>query len=465
MLDASPVIFPDYKEVTIPYNIAPLRFKLIDSCNYEKARAVFENGNRQVEVKAKNGQFSISLSSWKKLMKDASGKTLRVTIQAKLRGEWISYPAFRLFVATEPVDPYLVYRLIEPGYEAWNEMGIYQRNLEGFKESVIIDNKRTGYGCMNCHSFCMQNPEKMLFHLRANYPCTILIDGDHIEKLNTKTKQTLSALVYPSWHPSGKYVAFSVNDTKQVFHTTDPNRVEVFDFASDVVVYDVVRHEIITSGLLSSPGVFETFPTFSPDGKTLFFCSADTCPMPSGYNKEKYSLCAISFDPESRRFGTEVDTLYQAKAAGGKSVSFPRVSPDGKFLMFTLSEYGNFSIWHKDADLYMMNLESKEIYSLDNLNSNDVESYHSWSSNSRWVVFSSRRIDGLYTRLFIAYISSDGKPSKPFLLPQEDADFYHGFMKSYNVPEFVTGKVKQTGYRLSEKAINDKGIDVKFAGN
>ena len=464
-LDTTPAIFPDYTDVTVPYNIAPLCFKLADSCDFTKATAIFEIGAQRLEIKAKKGQFSIPLSSWKKLMKDAAGSTLRVTIQAKIQGQWVGYPAFRIFVATEPVDSYLVYRLIEPGYEVWNEMGIYQRCLEDFKERVIINNKRTDYSCINCHSFCMQNPEKMLFHIRANYPGTLLIDGERIEKLNTKTEQTMSALVYPSWHPSGRFVAFSVNDTKQAFHTTDPNRVEVFDFASDVVVYDVNRHEIITSPLLSSDSMFETFPTFSPDGRTMFFCSADTFLMPDEYNRVKYSLCSISFDPENRRFGTRVDTLYNAKARNGRSVSFPRVSPDGKFLMLTLSSFGNFSIWHKDADLYMIDLQTKKMIPLDNLNSKDVESYHSWSSNSRWVVFSSRRIDGLYTRPYIAYINEAGEPAKPFLLPQKDVDFYHRFMKSYNIPEFVTGKVKPNGYQLSQKAIDDEGIDVTFGGN
>ena len=463
-LDMPPAIFPDYTEVTIPCNIAPLSFKLVDSINYRKAYAIFDNGRQQLKIKEKKGQFSIPLRAWKKMMKDASGNTLRVTIQIKEQGKWLSYTTFPIFVAAEPVDSYLAYRLIEPGYEIWNEMGIYQRCLEDFRESVIINNKRTDYSCINCHSFCLQNPEKMLFHIRAKFPGTMLVDGNKIEKLNTKTEQTISALVYPSWHPSGKFVAFSVNDTKQSFHTNDPNRIEVFDFASDVVVYDVNRHEIISSQLLSAADVFETFPTFSPDGKTLFFCSADTCMMPDEYNKVKYSLCAISFDADIRRFGTRVDTLYNAKARGGKSVSFPRVSPDGRFLMFTLSGYGNFSIWHQDADLYMIDLQTKKTIPLDALNSKDVESYHSWSSNSRWVVFSSRRIDGLYTRPYFAYINSAGEPAKPFLLPQKDVDFYHRFMKSYNIPEFITGKVKQSGFALSEKAIDDKGIDVRFVG-
>jgi len=461
-LDTLPDIFPDYTDVTIPANIAPLCFKLSDSCHYEKASATFELGTQRFTLKAKKGQFSIPISSWKKLMKEAGGSTLRVTIQAQIQDQWVSYPAFQIFVAPEPIDSWLAYRLIEPGYVVWNEVGIYQRCLENFNESVIVNNKRADYNCINCHSFCMQNPEKMMFHMRAFNSGTLLIDGDRIEKLNTRTDRT-SAFTYLSWHPSGKYMAVSLNDPKQKFHTTNPNRIEGFDLTSDVVVYDVNTHEIITTPYLFSDSIFETYPTFSPDGKTLYFCSSDTFLMPDEYDKVKYSLCAISFDPESRRFGTTVDTLYQAKTTGGRSVSFPRVSPDGKFLMCTLQDYGNWSIWHKDADLYIIDLQNRKMIPLDALNSNDVESYHSWSSNSRWVVFSSRRIDGLYTRPFIGYINPDGTSAKPFLLPQKDVDYYHRLMKSYNIPEFITGKVQQTGYRLSEVALNDKGINVKFA--
>jgi len=464
-LKTQPIIFPDYTNVTVPVNMAPLRFRLSTIYVCDNARVIIENEKQRFAVTSKKGLFLIPLSPWKKLMKDTAGSKLRVTVQVKQRGKWASFQPFFIFVAREPIDATLVYRLIEPGYHIWKEMGIYQRNLENFSESVIINNKRTtGHSCINCHSFCMQNPEKMLFHIRAAYSGTLLIDGVRIEKLNTKTAQTISALAYPSWHPSGNYVAFSVNDTKQSFHTADPNRVEVYDQASDVVVYDVNNHEIVTSPLLSSALTFETFPTFSPDGKTLFFCSAKAQKMPDRFESVKYSLCSISFDSENRRFGSKADTLYHADSNEGRSVSFPRVSPDGKFLMFTLSDYGNFSIWHKSANLHMIDLQSGRMIPLDVLNSEEAESYHSWSSNSRWVVFSSRRIDGLYTRPFIAYIDPEGKASKPFLLPQKDVDYYHRSLMSYNIPEFVTGKVKLNSFNLSNKAINDKGIDVKFSG-
>lgn len=459
-VDNLPPITPDYTEVTLPPNIAPPCFCMDDSCNATEIRAIFKADNEEICVRSHNGQIAISISKWQRLVE--SSTTIAVHIQAKTNNKWTEYAPFNMFVAKERIDPYIAYRLIEPGYETWNEMGIYQRCLENYEESAIITNKTTGYGCMNCHSFCKQNPDKMLFHIRADFGGTYIIDNNQIEKLNTKTSQTLSALVYPSWHPSGKYVAFSVNNTKQMFHTTNRNRVEVMDYASDVVVYDVDKHEIITSEQLSSKSVFETFPTFSPDGKTLYYCAADTVVIPNQYNQVKYSICSVGFDADKRAFNNVVDTLFSAQR-NGASASFPRVSPDGKYLMFTLSAYGNFSIWHKDADLYLINLQNKNFKPLTALNSNDVESYHSWSSNSRWVVFSSRRLDGLYTRPFIAYIDANGDAHKPFVLPQNNSDYYTLLLKSYNIPEFISGKVEASEYQIGQTAKNETGTDVTFS--
>ncbi|MDR1500746.1 MAG: hypothetical protein LBI58_07185 [Tannerellaceae bacterium] len=467
---ALPSIFPDYAGTVIPPNIAPLHFAL--TMPVEEAYAVFEAGSVSLTVKAKKGSFNIQPSPWKKLLAAASGSSVNVTITAlpsitdaiadgSSDGDWISYAPFSLYVAGEPVDSYLAYRLIEPVYELWNHMGIYQRDLESYAETPIIENELTGNNCMNCHSFRMQDPHKMLFHTRATYSGTIIIDGDRIEKLNTGTEQTIAPLVYPCWHPSGRFVAFSVNRTKQGFHHNDGNRIEVFDDASDVVVYDVEKREIVTTPHLFSPDVFETFPSFSPDGRTLYFCSAPAKDMPGSFKEVKYSLCSVSFDPVARTFGSVTDTLYNA-AEGGKSASFPRVSPDGKYLVYTLSGYGNFSIWHEDADLYILDIATGVSRPIDAVNSANADSYHSWSSNSRWIVFSSRRIDGLYTRPFIAYIDSKGEASKPFLLPQKDTDFYHRFMKSYNIPEFITGKVTVSGRELALKIKEDDGANLTF---
>lgn len=455
--EVQPPIVPDYAGVTIPPNIAPLYFSLPDSCKATDMYACYTSGDVQVEVAASDGQIAIDADDWKRLLN--ASDTVSVLLMAEIGGRWTQYAPFTLYVAAEPIDSHLAYRLIEPGYEIWNEMGIYQRCLENFEEKAILTNQQTGYGCMNCHSFCQQDPDRMLFHLRVDYAGTYMVQHGEIEKLNTKTPQTLSALVYPSWHPSGRFVAFSVNDTKQMFHTTSTNRIEVMDFASDVVVYDVENHQILTTPRLSSETLFETFPTFSPDGQTLYYCVADSVQMPLGYERAKYSLCSIPFNPEKRSFGTDIDTLFCA-ASEDATVSFPRVSPDGRFLMFTKADYGNFTIWHEEADLYLLDLKTDGVKPLTALNSEETESYHMWSSNGKWVVFSSRRLDGLYTRPFIAYMDEEGNAHKPFLLPQKSRNFYDMLMKSYNVPEFITSEVEVSSYQLSKVAKQSAGINV-----
>ena len=122
----------------------------------------------------------------------------------------------------------------------------------------------------------------------------------------------------------------------------------------------------------------------------------------------------------------------------------------GKWLLFTGSAYGTFPIWHKEADLYLMNLADGSFRPVQELNSDDTESYHSWSSNGRWVLFSSRRLDGRYTRLFLAHFDGEGHFGKPFLLPQKQ--FSHNVLrlKSYNVPEFVQGDPGRLDKAVSE---------------
>jgi len=110
------------------------------------------------------------------------------------------------------------------------------------------------------------------------------------------------------------------------------------------------------------------------------------------------------------------------------SVSFPRISPDGKFALVCMSKYGNFTIWHQESDLYFVNIATKQMSKPD-LNSPQSESFHSWSSNGRWIVFSSRRIDGRFTRPYISYFDEQGTAHKPFVLPQKDPDFYLTFFE------------------------------------
>lgn len=455
-------IFPDYKSVVLPVNIAPLDFSVLNAGNFPTCLLI-EGGGEIIEVKGEQGNFEIPTGKWKDLLERQKGHKIKFIIVKQMNHKWYSYTPFTMMVAPDSIDRYVAYRLIPPGYELWRKMGIYQRCLENYNQSPIYENRFSNNNCVNCHSFPMQNPNKMVFHMRSFSSGTVLLDNGKIEKLNTKTPQTISAFVYPSWHPSGRYIAFSTNTTRQMFFMNQRNRIEVYDSASDVVVYDIKTHVVFVTPLLMSSNAFETFPTFSPDGKTLYFCRAKAIsPMPDRYKDVHYNLCSISFDPVKRQFGKNIRVLYNAEKYS-KSVSFPRVSPDGKYLVFTRQKFGNFSIWHKDADLFMLTLRTGKVVPMTIVNSKDVESYHSWSHDSRWLIFSSRRLDGLYTRLFITYIDKNGKTYKPFLLPQKDPyQYYHNLMYSYNIPEFLVGKVKLDQEKVARIMRNSPGINVSF---
>lgn len=455
--DTLPVIFPDYTGVVIPVNIAPLNFKLVDGA--EKMLVIIQGKSGKIEVRGR-GKIDIPLNKWRNLLSNNADDSLTITVFGRQGKKWNKFKPFGIHIRKEPVDPWLVYRLIAPGYESWSEMGIYQRNLTTFDSEPIIDNRLLPGACMNCHSFRENSPDNMVFHLRGNIGATILVRDGKVIKLNTKTSGTISNCVYPYWHPSGKYIAFSVNNISQVFHSSKDKRIEVFDSKSDIVVYDIKMNKLVTSRIISSDESFETFPAFTPDGNSLIFCSAGKGTMPDDYDKVKYSLCKVSFDSSSGKFGDKIDTLISSKRTG-KSVSFPRISPDGKYLVFTLSDYGNFSIWHREADLYQLDLADGGYRPITSINSDEAESYHSWSSDSRWLVFSSRRTDGLYTRPYISYCDNKGTFSKPFMVPQKDPDYYELSLRSFNIPELVTGRVKTNG-RTMLKSIGSEAKNVNF---
>ena len=434
--DVQPEIFPDYIGVTVPVNIAPLNFMME---GVEHIQAVFRiDGNEQTVVCGSEGVVDIPLDEWRDMTSKAAGSKIEVEVSAwnEANPDGIKYKSFAINVSKDEIDPWIAYRLIEPGYEAWRYMGIYQRELSSYDEFEIVSNKTTKSACVNCHHFDNRSAKRMLFHARGKNGGTIFLENGKTHKVKPESK-----IVYPAWHPEGRYIAFSSNDTHQVFYGQGRQAIEVYDKSSDIVVYDTQENKVINDSRFVGEEYMETFPGWSPDGKSLYFCSGATKKMPAERKELHYSILRVGFDSNSGKLGEAIDTVYNARTQGG-SASFPRVSPDGKYLLFTLSDFGTFPIWHNEADLKMIDLHTGTSVDIDVWNDNDnTESYHSWSNNGRWVMFSSRRLDGRYTRLFIAGLDKNGKPRKPFLLPQKDPRQNTLRLKSYNIPEFMDGKV------------------------
>lgn len=432
--DSLPPIYPDYCDVTIPANIAPLNFLIRDDVEAVQVEA------GDIVVNNRGNKVVFDEDEWHQLLAANSDITVKVTVLKD--GRWTNYRSFHWQVVKDLLDPYLTYRLIEPDYEIWNRLQIKQRCIENFDEEALCDYLHADNQCMNCHATGSQNPQLSMLYVRGANGGAILNQNGQLRKLAIKTSDMISGSVYYGFSPSGRYITFSTNLIIPGFHSKAGKRLEVFDSKSDVYVADLRENRIIRSPLLSDSTVFETFPTFSPDGKYIYYCAADSVKQPQDIRKLQYALVRIPFDEHTGSIGTKVDTLATAEEQHTRqSVCHPRISPDGRYLLFTVQEYGTFPIWHQESDLRMMDLESGTIDTLALVNSPKSDTYHSWSSNSRWFVFASKRDDGLYGKPYFCYIDRHGKAHKPFCLPQKSPTFYDNTLKSFNVPELSKGKL------------------------
>ena len=455
---ALPDIYPDYCEVTVPCNIAPLNF-MLPADEYEACVARFTTPDGGQQTYGNGVKVQIPESEWHDMLDASKGKNIKVEVWGQKDGEWLSFNPFEIHVAEEPIDEYVSYRLIEPSYVAWDFMEIAQRNLTSFDETQIFNNDVTMNDpkigqCINCHSYQNYKTDNMLFHVRLANAGTVIVNDGKVSRVNMKRDYTISGGVYPAWHPTAKLVAFAACKTRQAFHTANHNKIEVFDLASDLILYDVATDSV--SIICNDSTLLEVYPTWSPDGKYLYYCK--TVPLPedlygkdirSTFEKVQYNLYRRPFDLATRNFGDE-ELVYDA-VASDKSATLPRISPDGRYLLFALGQYGCFHIRHADADIVCMPLnqdsvahhgeDSPSFLDMTNFNSEGfAESYPTWSSNGHWIMCSSRRVDGNYSRIYFSYFH-DGKVEKAFLMPQEDPEQDTYLLKCYNRPEFMVEPV------------------------
>jgi len=446
-----PRIRPDYCDTVIPPNIAPLNFTVEEPGSCYFVRIYSEQGN-PIEISSRSGRILIPQDSWHSLLATNRGRQLFLDVfVGSPETDWQHFSTIKVKIATEDIDPFLVYRKIRPGHRLWADMGIYQRNLQQFDESLVLDNGYFKQGCLNCHTFCGNRTDKMLIGIRsADYGSSaVLVEDGRLSKIGTK-------LGYTSWHPSGKVAVFSVNDVRLFFHCCASEVRDVIDFDSFLAYYLVDSKVVKTSPEIARKDRLETYPTWSPDGKNLYFCSAerrssDPAELLQNYSQIKYDLVAISYDHTHDRWG-QLETVLTERQTG-LSILLPRVSPDGRWLLFCMCDYGCFPVYQESCDLYMIDLADAEKsgqykYHRLQINSDQSESWHSWSTNSRWIAFSSKRDSGVFTRIYISYVETDGRVHKPIVLPQKDPTYYDSCLWTYSLPELVSEPVRATKEKL-----------------
>lgn len=427
----TPPVLPDYTDITLPVNIAPLNFELESA---DALRLEIE-GSRTYRFKAGGSQLRFPMQKWKEMLREEAGNTLQLTLTASFGRESRRYTPFTWTVSPDSIDRYLSYRLIEPAYEVWNVLSIEERDLESFKTRLLADNTTVESTCINCHTANRGDGIQTSFmHVRGAKGGTLYSRDGQLRKLNTATDSTAGAAVYGEISADGRYGIFTTADIRPILHSGRFDKLEVFDASSDLILLDFEQGTVTDSPLVKGSEFQETFPCWSADGKTVYFCRAVSRPQPDSTFEMHYDLYSVAFDPETGRLGGTLTRVVDA-ASRGKSVSFPKCSPDGQYILMTVSDYGTFPIWHSETDLWLYEIATGALFPLETVNGKYSDSYHCWSSSGRWICWASKRDDRLYGKPYFAHVGEDGTVSKPFVLPQRDPGRYQVTLKSYNIPE------------------------------
>ena len=244
--------------------------------------------------------------------------------------------------------------------------------------------------------------------------------------------------------PDGRYVISTVKD-RAVFVATPGIEFSqlFFPIKGILVVYDTVTGTYSPLPGADDPAYVQSNPTWSPDGKSIVFARtrvyqkdsiADASSILLNENdvpefiedKEpfKFDLYRVPFN-EGR--GGEAEPVKGA-SHNGMSNFFAKFSPDGKWIVFTRAE--NYMLLMPDSELYIIPAAGGEARRL-RANTPRMNSWHSFSSNGRWLVFSSKA-NTPYTQLFLTHIDEDGRSTPPVVL-----DRFTGTYGAANIPEFV----------------------------
>ncbi len=418
----------------------------------------FDAPDELLRFEATRPRWQPSQSDWADIKQRSTAQDAEAAVVGiGADGKAVSSTIFRMRTSADPVGDSIFYREVplpfikavrNPARIRWRFGSI---DLED-GPPVVLENLPV---CGNCHSF---SDDGGVLGLDVDYGndkggYAILPVSQQMvlndEKIITwsdykKDDGELTFGLLSQVSPDGRYVISTVKD-RAVFVATPGIEFSqlFFPIKGILVVYDTVTGTYKPLPGADDPEYVQSNPTWSPDGKTIVFARTkayrkrgiadaqsillnekDVPEFVEDREPFKFDLYRVPFNGGR---GGKAEPIEGA-SHNGKSNYFAKFSPDGKWIVFCKAE--NYMLLMPDSELYIIPAEGGEARRL-LANTPLMNSWHSFSSNGRWLVFSSKAFTP-YTQLFLTHIDEDGRSTPPVVL-----DRFTESDRAANIPEFV----------------------------
>jgi tetratricopeptide (TPR) repeat protein len=392
---------------------------------------------------------------------DAAAEVTFHGIRASAPTRPLSSGAMTLSTSADPVDGPIFYRDVPLIPAVFEEEGTIKplpgsalpiiawrlRDITKPDSRVVLKRITT---CANCHSFS-QDGSTLGMDIdgstgdKGTYTILpisqhMVVDEDAVLTWNSfedkpEGHKTIGFLSRIS--PDGSHAATTLNEEVFVQNFANHRFLQVFYPTRGILgIYSVEDETIRALPGADDPAYVHCSPVWTPDGETIVFARAEAFdpywegqvlpeePNDPNEPRIRYSLYRIPF--ADGQGGTPEP--IEGASHNGMSNTFPKVSPDGKWLVFTKCRNG--LLMRPDSRLWIVPAEGGEAREMA-CNTSLMNSWHSWSPNSRWLVFSSK-VNTPYTQMFLTHVDEGGNSTPPILIPNSTAA-----NRAVNIPEFV----------------------------
>ncbi len=443
-------------------------------------RIEFSDGSDPFIFKTKSPRYRPVRALWERIKRRTLNSSGRITVEGIVRAGFItrrlSHQSVSFSTSMDSVKAPIIYRDVPlPFIYAYKNLELIRWRLGQVSSDeippVVFGNIPV---CGNCHSF---SSDGRVLGMDVDYAndkgsyAIARVEGEIVlsmDKIITwsdyrREDRELTFGLLSQISPDGRYAISTVKD-RSIFVPKDDIEYSqlFFPIKGILVVYDIEKKRFWALPGADNRDYVQSNPTWSPDGKYIVFARAPA------YRNEKLEQLnapvigtefAMEFIEGRRDFKYD---LYRIPFNGGRggraepirgasnngmSNYFPRISPDGRWLVFCKAK--NFMLLQPDSKLYIMPAEGGIPRKM-SCNTSNMNSWHSWSPSGRWLVFSSKE-EGPYTQLYLTHIDEHGNDTPPVLL-----DRFLEPERAANIPEFVN--IDPARFKRIVDAFSDSSI-------